>query len=134
MGSSQKKEKKEDRKSIVIDSEEEENKSSDENKENQNFKYVTKIVYKEETFEDDEGFLVTKKVPVEEKIRVPITKIRGKNKQTKSDLKKEESSDEEYQNVKIMPKEVKKPKKEVVKKVVKKKQGQKSISSFFAKQ
>lgn len=122
-----------DKKSTVIDSEDD---SSEENKENnggQNFKYVTKIVYKEETYEDDEGFLVTKKVPVEKKVKVPI-KDSGK-KQNVSNLQsnKMESSDEEYQNVKIMPKEVKKPKKEVVKKVVKKKQGQKSISSFFAK-
>lgn len=102
---------------------------SDKENGNPNIKYITQKVYETKTFEDEDGFIVTKQVPVMKKVAVKTNKL-GKNSPTaKQKLVTVES--EEYENVKIMPK------KEKIKAVPKKKSssGKKnqSIASFFTK-
>jgi len=129
--SSKESQRKRSKKQIISDSEEEAEKepsSPDANKENK--KFITQKVYETKTFEDEEGFIVTKQVAVMKQVEV---KVGGKSKAKPKEIElksSQENSQEDYENVKINNKPKEKPKIKPKKKAM---GSQKSIASFFVK-
>ena len=104
------------------------------NKENApaGMKFIMQKVTETQTFEDEDGFLVTKPVQVMKKVAVAI---KAKSQKTFPENKKRSKSSQnedsdEYENVKINNQPKEKPKAKPKKKAM---AGQQSISSFFKK-